>query len=340
MAAACGVKVPMMSGRGLGHTGGTLDKLQSIPGYRVSLTREELLRALQDVGYAMMGQSATLVPADRRMYALRDVTGTVESIPLITASIMSKKLAEGARSLVLDVKCGSGAFMGSLERAEELARSLVRAGRSLGREAVAVITDMNAPLGRAVGNFVEVKESIECLRGGGPEDLVGLCVRLGAWMLVLGGVARELGEAERRCRGALADGSAWRLFLRNVELQGGDPLVCTDTGRGPKAAASRELRAGRSGFVRAVEARKIGVAALLLGAGRERAEDDVLPEAGIEILATRGREVRSGEALCVLHSSDSGRLDRAEALAAQAFDIGAEPPSLEASLVLRELRDI
>ena len=339
MAAACGVKVPMMSGRGLGHTGGTLDKLQSIPGYRVSLTREELLRALREVGYAMMGQSATLVPADRRMYALRDVTGTVESVPLITASIMSKKLAEGARSLVLDVKCGSGAFMGTLERAEELARSLVRAGRSLGRETVAVITDMNAPLGRAVGNFVEVKESIECLRGGGPQDLVGLCVRLGAWMLVLGGVARELGEAEGRCRGALADGSAWRLFLRNVELQGGDPLVCTDPGRGPRAAASRELRAGRSGFVRAVEARKIGVAALLLGAGRERAEDDVLPEAGIEILAMRGQEVRSGEALCVLHSKDSGRLDRAEALAAQAFDIGADRPSVPASLVLRELRD-
>jgi pyrimidine-nucleoside phosphorylase len=341
MVAACGVRVPMMSGRGLGYTGGTLDKLESIRGYRVRLTPEEADRCLADVGFVMMGQSESLVPADRTMYALRDVTGTVESVPLITASIMSKKLAEGAQALVLDVKCGSGAFMQSLDRARELARSLVGTGRSLGREVVAVITDMSTPLGRAVGNFVEVKESIACLRGGGPADLVGLTVRLGAWMLVVGGLERDLGAAEARCRHSLADGSAWERFLRNVAAQGGDPGVCEDPSRGPKARVTRAVRATRSGVVHGIHARKIGVAAFLLGAGRERAADAVLPEAGIELLKITGDEVRAGEELCVLHTDAEGRTEQPAALALEAYDLSADGPGpvRPSSLVIEELRD-
>lgn len=340
LVAACGGRVPMMSGRGLGHTGGTLDKLESIRGYRVDLSMEEVRRALLDVGYVMMGQSASLVPADRRMYALRDVTGTVESIPLITASIMSKKLAEGAQSLVLDVKCGRGAFMQEIAQARSLARSLVATGRSLGRDVVAVITDMNAPLGRAVGNFVEVRESIACLRGGGPPDVVGLTVRLGAWMLLQGGLEASLDAAEARCRRALSDGSAWDRFLRNVALQGGDVEVCLEPDRGPSARCTRAVRADRSGTVRGLHARQIGVAALLLGAGRERAEDRVLPEAGIDLLRAPGEAVKAGEELCLLHSDSEPRLDRAAALAAGAYEISADGPGIgQGGLVLEELRD-
>jgi pyrimidine-nucleoside phosphorylase len=339
MAAACGARVPMMSGRGLGHTGGTLDKLESIDGYRVRLSVDEVRRALLDVGYVMMGQSESLVPADRKMYALRDVTGTVESVPLITASIMSKKLAEGAQSLVLDVKCGKGAFMRDLERARGLARSLVATGGSLGRPVVAVITDMNAPLGRAVGNFVEVKESIDCLRGGGPADLVGLTVRLGAWMLVQGGLEGSIASGERRCREALRDGSAWERFLRNVEIQGGDVEVCLHPERGPRAALTRAIRSDRSGTVRGLDARGIGVAALLLGAGRERAEDRVLPEAGIELLRAPGEEVRAGEELCLLHTDSEARADRAAPIALGAYELSLQGPAAgPGGLVIEEIR--
>jgi pyrimidine-nucleoside phosphorylase len=221
LAAACGVTVPMMSGRSLGHTGGTLDKLESIPGFRTDLSREAFLRCLDVAGFAMIGQSESVVPADRLMYALRDVTGTVESVPLITASIMSKKFAEGARALVFDVKTGSGAFMKSREDARTLARSLVRTGKALGRGVVAVITDMEQPLGLKVGNFPEVEESIDCLQGKGPRDLVELTLRLTAWMIVLGGVRTDLASAETLARARLADGSAWKRFVSNVELQGG-----------------------------------------------------------------------------------------------------------------------
>jgi pyrimidine-nucleoside phosphorylase len=339
MVAACGVKVPMMSGRGLGHTGGTLDKLQSIPGYRIDLSLADIHRGLAEVGYVMIGQSATLVPADRRMYALRDVTGTVESIPLITASILSKKLAEGAEALVLDVKCGAGAFMRDLPSAEELARSLVRTGKSLGRQVVAVITDMDAPLGRFVGNFVEVVESIECLRGGGPRDLVDLCVRLGAWMLLLARVETNLGPAERRLRGTLEDGSAWERFLANVRLQGGDVEFCLHPERGPRPAATGTLAAARGGVVRGLDARKVGVAALILGAGRERAEDRVLPEAGIQILCPPGAVVEPGQPLCVLHTDSPDRLRRGLDTLEEAYSIEEGPPWSPGPRVLRELSE-
>lgn len=222
LAAACGLRVPMMSGRSLGHTGGTLDKLEAIPGFRTDLSRERFVQALEQVGFAMIGQSEAVVPADRKMYALRDVTGTVESIPLITASIMSKKFAEGAEALVFDVKCGSGAFMKSLEDARALAGSLVRTGAGLGRKVVAVLSDMDQPLGRKVGNFLEVEETIDCLKGRGPRDVMDLTHRLVAWMLVAGGVCPGVPEGEQVSRARLADGSAWKLFLKSVHFQGGD----------------------------------------------------------------------------------------------------------------------
>ena len=338
LVAACGVKVPMMSGRGLGHTGGTLDKLESIPGYRVNLTVEEIQRGLREVGYVMIGQSATLVPADRRMYALRDVTGTVESIPLITASILSKKLAEGADALVLDVKCGDGAFMKDRESAEALARSLVGTGRSLGKDIVAVITDMSSPLGLTVGNFVEVRESIDCLRGGGPPDLVDLTVRLGVWMLRLAGVESDPAAAERRLRRALQDGSAWERFLANVRHQGGDTAVCVQPERGPRAAVTGGVRAAREGVIQGLAARTVGVAALLLGAGRERAEDRVLGEAGIEILKAPGDTVRAGDELCRLYTDTPQRLSRATTALQDAWSVGPGAPA-RGPRVLAELTE-
>jgi pyrimidine-nucleoside phosphorylase len=223
MVAACGVKVPMMSGRALGHTGGTLDKLESIPGYRTALSEAEFREFIARDGFAMTGQTAEIVPADKKLYALRDVTATVESVPLITASILSKKVAEGAEALVFDVKSGSGAFMKTVEDAERLAESLVRTGTAMGKRIVGVITDMSEPLGRMVGNFFEVEESLDCLEGGGPPDLMELSYRLGAWMLVAAGVAKNVDEGTGACQAAIASGKALELFMANVRSQGGNP---------------------------------------------------------------------------------------------------------------------
>ncbi len=247
LAAACGLTVPMMSGRSLGHTGGTLDKLESIPGYRTDLSADRFRQGLREVGYAMIGQSEDVVPADRRMYALRDVTGTVESIPLITASIMSKKFAEGAQGLVFDVKTGAGAFMRERDQARALARSLVDTGRGLGRKVAAVITDMDQPLGRKVGNFLEVEESIACLRGTGPAEEVELTCRLAGWMLHLGGISAGADEGTELARRRLADGSAWERFLRNVAFQGGSVDVVKDPGKGPHASLVRAVLARAAG---------------------------------------------------------------------------------------------
>ncbi len=246
LAAACGLRVPMMSGRSLGHTGGTLDKLESIPGYRTDLSPARFVEGVESIGFAMIGQSDTVVPADRRLYALRDVTGTVESVPLITASILSKKFAEGALALVFDVKTGSGAFMQTPEQARELAHSLVRAAGELGRRAAALITDMDQPLGRTVGNFLEVEEAVGCLQGRGPADLEALTLRLAGWMLVLGGLCPDADAGERIARVRLTDGSAWRRFLANVEFQGGDVEVLLDPRREPPGAPrpAREDRGG------------------------------------------------------------------------------------------------
>jgi pyrimidine-nucleoside phosphorylase len=324
LAAACGLTVPMMSGRSLGHTGGTLDKLESIPGYTTDLPVPELKTILQAAGYFMTGQSEKVVPADRLLYALRDVTGTVESIPLITASIMSKKFAEGARGFVFDVKTGSGAFMKQEARAEELAVSLVRTGESLKRRVFAVVSDMDQPLGRKIGNFLEVKESIACLRGRGPEDLLELTLRLTGWMLVLGGLAADIGSAEAVCREKLEDGSAWGRFVCNVEKQGGDLDCILEPERGPRAAHILPLHARASGFVRRVDAYLTGRAAGLLGASRAAKNDEVRPEVGIELLRIQGEAVRAGEELCLIHAADPRRAQEAEELMQRAYELCEE----------------
>ena len=336
LAAACGLRVPMMSGRSLGHTGGTLDKLESIPGYRTDLAPDRFAEGIERIGFAMIGQSDTVVPADRRLYALRDVTGTVESVPLITASILSKKFAEGASALVFDVKTGSGAFMQRPEQARELAVSLVRAAGELGRRAAACITDMDEPLGRTVGNFLEVEEAVGCLQGRGPADLEALTLRLAGWMLTLGGLCREPDEGERIARARLADGSAWRRFLANVEFQGGDVQALLDPRRSPRARFSRPVTTAEEGYVRRVDARAIGMAAVALGAGRSRKEDRVLPGVGITLLKVRGERVRANDEIALVHADDEARGEEARRLVAGACAIGPEPPS-ERALVIEEI---
>jgi pyrimidine-nucleoside phosphorylase len=324
LAAACGLRVPMMSGRSLGHTGGTLDKLESIPGYRTDLSLERFRMALERIGFAMIGQSQSVVPADRRMYALRDVTGTVESIPLITASIMSKKFAEGAQALLMDVKAGSGAFMKDRDRARALAQSLVSTGAGLGRRVAALITDMDQPLGLAVGNFLEVRECIDCLQGKGPKEEVDLTVQQAGWMLALGGLSKDAREGEALARDRLSNGSAWELFLRNVEFQGGDTQVLLHPDRGPRASIVKPLNAESSGFVRRIDAYKTGVASVILGAGRSRKEDRVLPGVGITLSRVQGDRVDRGDELCRVHGEDEGKVAEACRLMQNAFELSEE----------------
>lgn len=337
LAAACGVPVPMMSGRGLGHTGGTLDKLEAIPGFRVDLSLEEMQAALAEVGCAMIGQTAQIAPADKKLYALRDVTGTVESIPLISASIMSKKIAEGIDALVLDVKTGSGAFMKTEEDSRRLAESLVSIGNRSGVRTEAVITRMDVPLGRAVGNALEVIECLEVLKGAGPPDLIELSVELTARMLMLGGAAADRDEAVRRVNGAIASGAGLDRFRRIVERQGGDPRIVDDYGRLPTAPERHVLRAPASGFVGAIDAERVGRASVVLGAGRDRVVDPVDPAVGIVVLAKPGDEVRAGDGVLELHYRDQARLDAALQLLSAAVAI-ADGRSAARPLIAGEVR--
>jgi pyrimidine-nucleoside phosphorylase len=327
LAAACGVVVPKMSGRGLGHSGGTLDKLESIPGYRIGLSMGEFRAALREVGCALIGQSAAIAPADKKLYGLRDVTATVESIPLITASIMSKKIAEGIGGLVLDVKCGRGAFMKERGDARRLAELMVAIGRANGVRTEALITAMDRPLGRMVGNSLEVIESIRTLQGTGPEDLTELSVQLAARMVLEGGIAATLPEAEARVSDALASGRGLEKFRAMIAQQGGDPRVLDEPDRLPQARHCHKLRTARGGFVIGIDAELIGRAAVLLGAGRDRVEDAVDPAAGVVLLATVGEEVREGELLAELYYSDDSRLPAARALAEAACTVGDAPPA-------------
>jgi pyrimidine-nucleoside phosphorylase len=326
LAAACGAVVPMMSGRGLGHTGGTLDKLESIPGFRTGLSLGELQRAVGSIGCALIGQTSEIAPADRRLYALRDVTGTVESIPLISASIMSKKIAEGIGGLVLDVKTGDGAFMKTAERSRALAESLVAIGQASGVRTEAIITRMDAPLGRAVGNANEVIESIETLKGRGPRDVEDLSVLLAARMLIAAGLETDPEPAERRIRGALASGAAVEKLRAIVENQGGDPRVIDDYSRLPATGEQDTLTAPRGGYVAQLRAELIGRAAIALGAGRNRIDDQVDPAVGIEVVATVGSRVDSGDAvLTIRHRAGRGLAD-ARALLERAVAIEDAPP--------------
>jgi pyrimidine-nucleoside phosphorylase len=285
----------------------------------------------------MIGQSESVVPADRKMYALRDVTGTVESIPLITASIMSKKFAEGAEALVFDVKTGSGAFMKREEDARALARSLVRTGTGLGRKVSAVLTRMDQPLGRKIGNFLEVEESIDCLLNRGPADLSGLCVRLTASMLVLGGLCGSVGDAQTIARRKLSDGSAWKKFLANVEFQGGDVETVLHPSKGPHASVAVPVVSTSDGFVSGIDAFAVGSAGVLLGAGRARKEDPVLPGVGIALEKVQGDEVRPGDVLARVYAEDSVKADEALRLCASAYSFSRERSDPEA-LVIEEIR--
>jgi thymidine phosphorylase len=312
--AACGVAVPQLSGRGLGHTGGTLDKLEAIPGFRVSLSNAEFVAQLQQVGAVICAAGAGLAPADRKLYALRDVTGTVESIPLIASSIMSKKIAEGTGALVLDVKVGSGAFMKSADQAAELARTMVELGKAHGVATVALLTDMSTPLGRAVGNAVEVAEAVEVLAGGGPPDVVSLTLTLAREMLSLAGVDADPAEALRAGRAM----DTWRAMVR---AQGGDPDAPL-----PEAAEVEVVRAPRDGVVAAVDAYGIGVAAWRLGAGRARKEDPVSPSAGVVLHRKPGDPVRAGDPLYELRTDEPARLAAALSLAREAVVIADSAP--------------
>lgn len=336
MVAACGVKVPMMSGRALGHTGGTLDKLESIPGYRTSLELSEFRKGLIEDGFAMTGQTARVVPADKKLYALRDVTATVESIPLITASILSKKVAEGADGIVFDVKCGSGAFMKTYNDAKTLASSLVATGTAMGKRVVAVLTDMSQPLGYKVGNFLEIEETLDCLEGKGPQDVMELTFRLGAWMLVLGGVAETIEVGRARCEEAISSGAALERFYRNVVRQGGNVGEMLERRGSWRSDFARELKAENDGYIESIDALDIGLAGVYLGVGRNRTEDNVSPTAGFIFEKKRGDLVKKGDHIAIAYGKDEASLDPAMALARKAVSISKEAPQ-PLSLVIEEI---
>jgi pyrimidine-nucleoside phosphorylase len=327
LAAACGVVVPKMSGRGLGHTGGTLDKLESIPGFRVSLTLDEYKQILAEVGCCLISQTDTIAPADKKLYALRDVTATIESLPLIAASVMSKKLAEGSTALVLDVKCGRGAFMQVPADARALARSMVSIGSAAGVRTEAFITRMDVPLGRAVGNTLEVAECIDILNGRGPDDLTDLIVHSAARMVEIAGKAAGESDAEQQVRGALRSGAAREKLRQMIAWQGGDPAVVDDTTRLPVARLAHHIAAPRAGYVTALDALLVGRMAVALGAGRDKKGDQVDLSAGILLHKKPGEQVRAGEPLMELRYNDAARLDAALQLASQAVVIGEQAPA-------------
>ena len=309
MVASCGVAVPMMSGRGLGHTGGTLDKLESIPGFRTALSLREAEAQVERIGCAMLGQTPEIAPADKRLYALRDVTGTVESIPLISASIMSKKLAEGLNGLVLDVKTGSGAFLPERDQALELAQTMIELGRSHGCPTVALLTAMDRPLGRACGNGLEVEEAIDGLRGEGPSDLMEVTYALGVEMLLLVGAADDAAEARRRLEDSITSGRALETFALIVQAQGGDPSVVDDPDLMAQAGEVEVFRAPRDGVVATVEPRRIGRAILELGGGRRTIEDQIDPAVGFVIPIKPGDPVRVGEPLASVFARDRAGIE-------------------------------
>jgi len=335
IAAAAGVPVPMVSGRGLGHTGGTLDKLESIPGFRVDLDLTRYQEVLASCGLVMIGQTAEIAPADKFLYALRDATATVESIPLIAASIMSKKLAEGIDGLVLDVKTGGGAFMERLDHARDLARTMCAIGQGLGKQMVALITRMDQPLGCAVGNAVEVAECLACLRGGGPDDLIGLSLELAAEMVLMAGVAGSLEQARAICRRTIADGSALDRFRRLVQAQGGDPRAVDNPALLPAPARRVVLKSPATGFVRSLAARPVGHATMLLGAGRARMDSRVDHAVGVILHKKVGAAVAIDEPLCTVLVNDESTLREAAALILDAYTIAAEPSACEPLYVER-----
>jgi pyrimidine-nucleoside phosphorylase len=324
LVAACGVKVPMVSGRGLGHTGGTLDKLEAIPGFRTELTIQDFVRITDEVGTCMIGQTSEIAPADKRIYALRDVTATVESIPLIVASILSKKLAEGIDGLVLDVKVGRGAFMRDPIRARELADALVRVGKGAGKRVTALLTDMSAPLGRAVGNANEAREAILFLHGQGPADLHDCTMALGVEMLLLADPSRDAPSARAELDHALRSGSALRVLERMVLAQGGDARTVSDPGR-LEVAPPQPVIAAESGFVVAIDALEIGLVAVALGAGRTRADQHVDPAVGLSIEAKPGARIVRGDVLAHIHVRNAKSAEAVKDRVLRAFQVSDAP---------------
>ncbi len=336
LAAACDVNVPMMSGRGLGHTGGTLDKLESIPGFNVNLSEDEYKNALKSIGCSMIGQTSNFVPADKKLYALRDVTATVESIPLICASIMSKKLAEGIDSLVLDVKVGNGAFMKNMDDAKQLAQMMVATGKGMGKPTIALLTDMNQPLGLTVGNSLEVIESIQCLQGKGPKDLMDITLELTSWMVYLSKKEKTLEESRIRVQKALTSGHALSKLSELISIQGGDPKVIEDFSILPTASSVREFRVDdqflsqrgsqSDGFIHEVHALKVGKASLVLGAGRSSMDSVIDHAVGISAITKVGTPVKKGDLLCKIHYNDESLLPAALDYLNKAFTIKQEKP--------------
>ena len=323
--AACGLPVGKMSGRGLGFSGGTLDKLESIPGYRVDLTTEEFKHQLKEKGIVLTGQSLDLAPADGKLYALRDVTGTVQSIPLIASSIMCKKLAAGAQAILLDVKTGLGAFMETLDEARQLADMMVDIGQLAGRDVVALLSDMNQPLGNAVGNSLEVVEAVETLKDNGPEDFLEHCLHVSAHMLVLGKRAKDLGEGRAMAEKSIADGSALEKFRLLVEAQGGDVSYVDDTSRFPRAGYIEEVKSPQSGYLSQIEARIVGEAAVALGAGRARKSDPIDHAVGFVIHRKVGDQVATGDRLFTIYANDRDKLEDAREATLSAHTFNADP---------------
>jgi pyrimidine-nucleoside phosphorylase len=336
LVAAAGVPIAKISGRALGHTGGTLDKLESFPGFEAELSPESFISQVNRIGLAIAGQTANLVPADKLLYALRDVTATVNSVPLIAASIMSKKLAAGADALVLDVKTGSGAFMPELNRAQELARVMVDIARNHGRKAVAVITDMSQPLGRGVGNVLEVREAIAALRGQGPEDLSELCLVLGAEMLVLAGKADYRVDARKTLEEIMASGAALHKLAQMVEAQGGDASFVYDDSRFPLAPVRLKVVLSKAGYISAIDTKEIGLTAMQLGAGRQTKTDRIHHSVGLEVLCKVGSRVLSDETVAIVHARSVPEASEAVQRLKGAFQV-SELPTAPLSLVLDRL---
>lgn len=337
IAAAAGLVVPMISGRALGHTGGTLDKLESIPGYKTNLSLTEFRKVVEDIGTAIIGQTKEIAPADKQIYSLRDVTATVDSIPLITASIMSKKLAEGLDCLLLDVKCGNGAFMRNIDDARKLARAMVNVGNRMKKRTAAFITSMDQPLGWAIGNSLEVMEAIETLKDLGGNDFRGLCIELAAMMLYLGKVVVDMEEGQILVRKLISSGIALEKFRQMIEAQGGDPNVIDDFSLLPQAKLKTEVLAQTQGYITAIDTLGVGHAAMHLGAGRRRIDSEIDYSVGLQINAKIGDYVEKGESLCTIYYNDENFLAMTQKRLEKAYQIGKEKPPL--SVLVKEIVD-
>ena len=336
--AACGVPVAKMSGRGLGHTGGTIDKLESIPGFRVSVEREQFFQIVRDAGLSVIGQTGNIAPADKKLYALRDVTATVDSLPLIASSIMSKKLAAGSNAIVLDVKTGSGAFMKTLDDSIGLAQAMVSIGERNGRRTIALITDMDLPLGHAIGNSLEVAESVATLKGHGPADLTEVCLQLAANMLYLADKG-TLDECRRLAGDALSSGAALEKLRAMVIAQGGDVSVIDDTSKFPQAPVTYEVKSPSDGYITHMETEKCGIASVALGAGRESKEDDIDMRAGVVLVKKTGDKVTRGETIARLYTAKQSALPEAERLLLDAITFSDKQPAPEKLILARVSKD-